>query len=300
MVTGLRRAYGDRLALDDVHLSVERGELFALLGPNGGGKTTLFRTIATLMRPDVGTVRVFGTDAATDPHAVRRRLGVVFQAPALDKRLTVRENLRHHGHLHGLRGAALAQRIDTALARVGLADRRDDLVLSLSGGLARRAEIAKALLPAPALLLLDEPTTGLDPGVRSELWRDLRALRAESGTTIVLTTHLMDEAAACDRVAILDRGRVVVVGTPAALTSALGGDIIAIESDRIESLRDGVHERFGLHAEIVDGVVRIEQDAAHAWIGRLVEAFPGEIRSITFSRPTLQDVFVHHTGHRFE
>jgi ABC-2 type transport system ATP-binding protein len=296
----LRHAYGERIALHDVSLSVNPGEIFALLGPNGGGKTTLFRIIATLVRPAAGTVRVFGAGIGDNAPAVRRLLGVVFQSPALDKRLTVRENLRHHGHLYGLRGRPLREAMEAALGRVRLQDRGDDRVLSLSGGLARRAEVAKALLPGPRLLLLDEPTTGLDPGVREELWRDLRALREAQGTTIVLTTHLMDEAGACDRVAILDSGRVVLSGRPGDLTAALGGDVITIESDRAETLAAGVRDRFALPAAVVDGVVRIERDRAHEFIGQLIDAFPGNVRSVRFSRPTLHDVFVHHTGHRFD
>jgi ABC-2 type transport system ATP-binding protein len=293
-------AYRDRIALDDVSLTVSPGEMFALLGPNGGGKTTLFRIIATLVRPAAGSVRVFGADVRTNGADVRRLLGVVFQSPALDKRLTVRENLRHHGHLYGLRGRPLHDLIEAALARVRLSDRGDDRVLALSGGLARRAEIAKALLPAPRLLLLDEPTTGLDPGVRADLWRDLRALREAQGTTIVLTTHLMDEAEACDRVAILDSGRVVLSGRPGDLTAALGGDILTIDSDRPAVLAAGLRERFALPAAVVDGVVRIERDRAHEFIGQVIDAFPGDVRSVRFSRPTLHDVFVHHTGHRFD
>ena len=251
--------------------------MFALLGPNGGGKTTLFRIIATLVRPAAGSVRVFGADVRTNGADVRRLLGVVFQSPALDKRLTVRENLRHHGHLYGLRGRPLHDLIEAALARVRLSDRGDDRVLALSGGLARRAEIAKALLP-----------------------RDLRALRETQGTTIVLTTHLMDEAEACDRVAILDRGRVVLSGRPGDLTAALGGDILTIDSDRPDALAAGLCERFRLPATVVDGVVRVERDRAHEFIGQVIDAFPGDVRSVRFSRATLHDVFVHHTGHRFD
>ncbi len=296
----LHHAYGDRVALEDVSLTVDGGEMFALLGPNGGGKTTLFRIVATLVAPRSGRVSVFGADVGRDGAAVRRLLGVVFQSPALDKRLTVRENLRHHGHLYGIRGRPLARGIDAALTSVRLSDRADDRVLTLSGGLARRAEIAKALLPGPRLLLLDEPTTGLDPGARGDLWRDLRRLRETHGTTIVLTTHLMDEAETCDRVAILDGGQIVVSGRPRDLTAALGGDIITIETDRADQLAARVRERFALPAAVVDGAVRIERDRAHEFIAQVIDAFPGDVRSVRFSRPTLHDVFVHHTGRRFE
>jgi ABC-2 type transport system ATP-binding protein len=300
LVDSVSYRYGNRLALDGVSLSIAPGETFALLGPNGGGKTTLFRIVATLLRPQSGRVAVFGADVGIEAAAVRRTLGVVFQAPALDACLTVTENLVHHGHLYGLRGPALRARVDDVLGRVGLADRRGDLVSSLSGGLARRAEIAKALLPSPALLLLDEPTTGLDPRVRDDLWRDLRSLRADTGTTIVLTTHLMDEAAACDRVALLDRGRIVLEGRPDDLTAALGGEILTIESVDAPGLAAKIPAQLGLAAEVVEGDVRIERERAHEVVAALVDAFPADIRSVRVSRPTLHDVFVHHTGHGFD
>ena len=300
LVDAVSHRYGTRVALDGVSLSIPPGAIFALLGPNGGGKTTLFRIISTLVAPQAGRVSVFGDDVVADAARVRRRLGVVFQAPALDARLTVFENLVHHGHLYGLRGAPLRRRVDEALARVGLADRRNDFVSTLSGGLARRAEIAKALLPAPRLLLLDEPTTGLDPRVRAELWRDLAALRATTGTTVVLTTHLMEEAAATDRVALLDRGRVVLEGRPDDLTAALGGEIVTIETSDAAALAVRIASRLGLEAQVVEREVRIERERAHEVVAALVDAFPAEIRSIRVSRPTLQDVFVHHTGHGFD
>jgi ABC-2 type transport system ATP-binding protein len=299
-VAHLTHRYGTRVALDDVSLEVRRGEFLALLGPNGGGKSTLFRICATLMRPTAGAVAVFGNDVETDPAAVRRQLGVVFQSPALDQRLTVRENLRHHGRLYRLKGSRLGQSIDAALARVGLSDRADELVLHLSGGLKRRAEIAKVLMTRPALLLLDEPTTGLDPGIRRDLWRDLAAIRAEDGSTIVVTTHLLDEADAADRVAILDRGRIVVDGSPAALTRALGGDVIRLMARSPGELADRITARFQVGAAVVDDEVRVEHDRAHVFAASLVDAFPGEIRSVQFGRPTLEDVFVRYTGRRFE
>jgi len=299
-VRGLRHQYGSRVALGGVDLAVDPGEIFGLLGPNGGGKTTLFRIAATRLRPTAGTVCVFGDDVTRHSGRVRRRIGVVFQAPALDRRLTVRENVTHYGHLFGLHGASLRESVDRVLARVRLTDRANDLVLTLSGGLARRAEIGRALLTRPALLLLDEPTTGLDPGVREEIWADLRSLVAEGQTTIVLTTHLLDEAAGCDRVAILDAGRIVASGRPDALTASVGGDIITIETTGADGLATRIAEHFGLTPRVVEGAIHIEQPRAHEWISRLVEAFPGEIRSIRFSRPTLQDVFLAHTGRRFE
>jgi ABC-2 type transport system ATP-binding protein len=299
-ISHLSHAYGERQALHDVSLTVAPGELFGLLGPNGGGKTTMFRIVSTLLPMQHGSVRIFGNDVATRPAAVRRRMGVVFQSPALDVRLTVAENLRHHGHLYGLRGKALDRRIAEAIARVRLEDRSRDLVQTLSGGQRRRVEVAKAMLPAPALLLLDEPSTGLDPAARRDLRDDLHALRERDGTTVVLTTHLMDEAAGCDRVAILDEGRLVALGTPEALTAEVGGDVVLLTAREPAALADAVRARFGVAPRVVDGRLRIERERAHEFVPDLVEAFPGAIEAVTFGKPTLEDVFVHHTGRRLE
>ena len=299
-VDRLRHRYGERVALDDVSFAVASGEIFGLLGPNGGGKTTLFKIVSTLLFPTEGTVRVFGDDVVKDPAAVRERLGVVFQHPVLDGRLTVEENLRHQGHLYGLSGRTLTGRIGEVLARVRLEDRRRDLVATLSGGLQRRAEVAKALLHRPQLLVLDEPSTGLDPAARRDIWQDLSALRRDEGTSVILTTHLMDEAAACDRVAILDLGRLVALDTPGALTSAIGGDVVQVTARDPQDLAARVAARFGVRAEVVDGKVHIERDRAHEFIAELVESFPGEIDAVSFGKPTLEDVFVHCTGRRLE
>jgi ABC-2 type transport system ATP-binding protein len=299
-VSHLTHRYGDRVALDDVSIEVAPGSAVALLGPNGGGKSTLFRIVATLLRPTDGSARVFGADVVSDAAAVRRKLGVVFQSPALDPRLTVRENLLHHGRLYGLRGTPLRAGIADALARVGLSDRAGDLVLRLSGGLKRRTEIAKVLMTRPSLLLLDEPTTGLDPGVRRDLWRDLAAIRQRDGTTVVLTTHLLDEAAGADRVIILDRGRVVVEGAPEELTRRVGGDVIRLQAGDAAGLAPRIGERFHVTAAVVDDEVRVEHERAHTFAAAVVDAFPGEIRAVQFGRPTLEDVFVHFTGRRFE
>ena len=299
-ISNVSHRYGSRVALDDVSLTVAPGTFVALLGPNGGGKSTLFRICATLQRASEGSVLVFGADVRTDAATVRRKLGVVFQSPALDQRLTVRENLLHHGRLYGLQGRPLKTGIEDALARVGLTDRSREIVSRLSGGLKRRAEIAKVLMTRPSLLLLDEPTTGLDPGVRRDLWRDLGSIRASDGTTIVLTTHLLAEAAAADHVFVLDRGRLVIDGAPDTLTRMVGGDVIRLHSAAPSDLASRITARFQAPATVVDDEVRVEHDHAHTFVAALVDAFPGEIRSVHFGRPTLEDVFVHFTGRRFE
>ena len=291
--------YGERLAVDDLSLDVAVGEVFAFLGPNGSGKTTLFRLLSTLIPVQTGEIEILGHDLARDAVSVRRQMGVVFQSPSLDKKLTVAENLHHQGRLYGLSSSDLATRKSELLAAVGLSDRAGDLVETLSGGMRRRVELAKSMLHRPRLLLLDEPSTGLDPGARSDLWQYLAHVRQRDGTTIVLTTHLLDEADRVDRIAIMHEGRLAALGEPAALRAELGGDAITIQTERPEPLAAGIRDRFACEALAVDGAVRLEQPDGHQWIPRLVEAFPSEIQSITLGKPTLEHVFIARTGHRF-
>jgi ABC-2 type transport system ATP-binding protein len=299
------------LALDDVSLSVGAGEIFGILGPNGSGKTTLFRILATLLRPlnpagHCGSVAIFGHDCVTDAARVREQLGVVFQAPSLDGKLTARENLMHQGHLYGLRGPDLDHRIDEQLAYFALTDRRDELVERFSGGMRRRVELAKALLHRPPLLLLDEPATGLDPGARHDLWRQLLQLRNERRQTVALTTHLMDEADRCDRLAVMSQGRLVAIDTPANLKARIGGDVITLAiaggDAAVESVRAGIEQRFGpwqpgAAPTAMAGRIRLERPQGASFIPALAEAFPGRFDSITVGQPTLEDVFLHLTGH---
>lgn len=297
-IRGLSHRYGQREALVDVSLDVERGEIFALLGPNGGGKTTLFHVLTTLMPPSTGQVQMLGYDLQQAAAAVRAHIGVVFQHPSLDRKLTVLENLRHHGHMYGLRGTALQERMRHLLQRVGLAERQADLVETLSGGLQRRVELAKALLHAPALLLLDEPSTGLDPGARRDFMAYLVQLRDQDGVSALLTTHILEEAEHCDRVGILHQGHLVAVDTPEALKARLGGDVVVIQTADPAGLHTKIHERFGYAAAVVEGSVRVELARGHIFVRDVVEAFASDIHSVTFSKPTLEDVFIHLTGHR--
>lgn len=293
-IESLTHRYGERTALDGVSFSVRRGEIFGLLGPNGGGKTTLFRILSTLMAPTEGRVLMDG--GPIDRH----RIGVVFQSPSLDKKLTVRENLVHQGHLYGLRGPVLGSRIGELLARFGLADRANDFVEKLSGGLRRRVELAKGLLHQPELLLLDEPSTGLDPLARRELGDYLEELRKKDGMTALLTTHIMEEADRCDRLAIIDRGKLVAVDTPHALKERVGGDVITVGSIHPAELKVQIEKRFSVTTSMVENSIRIERPKGHEFVPTLVEAFPGEIDSVSVGKPTLEDVFIHLTGHRFE
>jgi ABC-2 type transport system ATP-binding protein len=302
-VSDLRHAYGDRVALDGVSLSVAPGEVFALLGPNGSGKTTLFRILSTLVPPPPGKVRIAGHDPATDRDAVRRNIGVVFQSPSLDKQLTAAENLTHQGHLYGLRGADLRRRVDEALAAVGLSDRAGERADRLSGGMRRRVEIAKGLLHRPRVLLMDEPSTGLDPAARLDLWDHLRRVSREGGpdggVTILLTTHILEEAEDASRVAILQGGKLLACDTPAALKDRIGGDVITVTSSRPEAVRDALSQRLGAESEIVEGTVRLERKAGAQFIPQLIEAAPGLVDAVSVGKPTLQDVFIRLTGRRF-
>jgi ABC-2 type transport system ATP-binding protein len=299
-VEALTHRYGERIALKNVSFQVAKGEIFGLLGPNGGGKTTLFRILSTLVAPREGSVRMFGIDVVREQVEIRRRIGVVFQSPSLDRKLTVLENLRHQGHLYNLRGPGLQSRIDLLLSRFGMADRKGDLVEALSGGQRRRVELAKGLLHKPQVLLLDEPSTGLDPRVRRELSDYLERLRDEDGMTILLTTHLMEEADRCDRLAILDRGELVALSTPRELKESIGGDVISVETPQAQPLAEQISKRFGIEAKVLEGSVRIERTNGHKFITELVEAFPGQIEAISIHKPTLEDVFVRRTGRRFE
>jgi len=294
----LRHVYGTRVALDDVSFTVSAGEIFGLLGPNGGGKTTLFKILSTLMTPSGGSASIFGAPLSL-PAAVRPHLGVVFQHPSLDGKLTVTENLACHGYLYGLHGRALRARITAILERLGLAGRAADRVERLSGGLQRRTELAKALLHQPPLLLLDEPSTGLDPGARRDFMHHLRQLRDEKGVTVVLTTHYMEEAERCDRVAILHQGKLVRLGAPAELKSAVGGDVVVVHAQDPEALRRKIRERFGCEPTLVDGTLRIERRQGHEFVRDVVDAFASEVSLVTYGKPTLEDVFIHLTGHQF-
>ncbi len=288
--------YGSRIALSGINFGVREGEIFGLLGPNGGGKSTLFRILATMMRPTAGTVRVAGFDVERQPADVRRQIGVVFQSQSLDKKLTVEENLLAQGRLYGFSGAALRARIENAMARLSLADRRKDLVETLSGGLRRRVEIAKALLHDPAVLIMDEPSTGLDPGVRRELWQYIEELRDRHGITVLLTTHFLDEADRCDRLALLHQGRIVAEGAPAELKAKIGGDVVVLEVTDLATMRERLEERMGVRAAAVDGRLRVEIGNGHRFITEVFEAFPGAIQSVALHKPTLEDVFLDETG----
>jgi ABC-2 type transport system ATP-binding protein len=302
VLTGLTHNYGTRLALDHLSFSVAPAQIFGLLGPNGSGKTTLFRILSTLMVPTGGSATIRGFNVATQPAEVRQQIGIVFQARSLDIKLTVEENLRHAGHLYGLSGKHLRARIADVLNRVALTDRAKDYVETLSGGMQRRVELAKGLIHSPSVLLLDEPSTGLDPGARRDLWQYLRTLRDNEGVTVLVTTHLMEEAEYCDRLAILSEGKLVALGSPTDLKSTIGGDVVLFETESDEaaqSIAARMVERFAGTPTVMGHTVRIEREFGHRFLTAVLDAFPGEILGVSVSRPRLEDVFIQRTGHRF-
>ena len=299
-VENLVHRYENRTALNGVSFDVRAAELFGLLGPNGSGKTTLFRILSTLMVPTAGRATIMGCDAAREPARLRRQIGVVFQAQSIDLKLTASENLWHEGHLYGLRGRALKTRIQEILSRVGLAVRARELVETFSGGMQRRVELAKGLLHHPGVLLLDEPTTGLDPGARRDLWQYLRTLRDEEHVSVLVTTHLMEEAERCDRLAIMNEGNLVALGTPAELKSEIGGDVVLLDAAQDAALlAERIRARFHVETTVFENQVRIEREGAHRFVTEVVEAFPGEVESLSVSKPALEDVFIRRTGHKF-
>lgn len=301
-LSAVSHSYGKRLALDALSFAVSSREIFGLLGPNGSGKTTLFRILSTLMVPTGGRARIAGYDVATHAREVRSQIGIVFQARSVDLKLTVEENLMHQGHLYGLSGKALKRRIEEVLDRVLLRDRAKDFVETLSGGMQRRVELAKGLIHSPAVLLLDEPSTGLDPGARRDLWQYLQTLRDEDGVSVLVTTHLMEEAEHCDRLAILSAGKLVALGAPVELKSAIGGDIVTLDTSSAaaaERLASSISAQFSVAAITMGTGVRMEHTEGHRFVTAMVEAFPGQIEGIRVQKPSLEDVFIQRTGHRF-
>ncbi|PHS07929.1 MAG: ABC transporter ATP-binding protein [Blastopirellula sp.] len=295
----LSHHYGDRCALDELSLSINAGEVFVFLGPNGGGKTTLFRVLSTLMPMQQGSVQLLGFDLAAAKQSIRQQIGVVFQSPSLDKKLTVRENILHQAALYGLSGKAAKLRADEMMGQLGIADRASDICEELSGGLRRRVELAKGMIHQPRLLLLDEPSTGLDPGARSSMWEYLQRIRKEQNVTIVLTTHLLEEAEKADRIAILNVGKLVALDTPSLLKQTVGGDTLTISGSDLNGLAEKIQNQFQITAQIVDETLRIETTTGATWVTKLTEAFPEEIDRISLGKPTLEDVFIAKTGHRF-
>jgi ABC-2 type transport system ATP-binding protein len=296
-VSGLTRRFGARVALDGLSFDVAPGEVFGLLGPNGAGKTTAFRLLSGVLPPDAGTIEIDGHAVSPASPAYRARLGVVFQDASLDLKLTGRENLRLGAALYGLPRAVAEPRIADALRVMELGARADEPTAKYSGGMRRRVEIARVLLHDPALILLDEPGRGVDPDALRRIWDELAARKAARGTSLIVTTHQPEEAERCDRIALLDGGRVTATGTPDELRARVAGDVVRVRGERPEELAETIRARLGLPGNVLDGDVVLEAPRGHEVVPRIVELFPpGRLASVATSRPTLADVFAKLTG----
>ena len=295
-VSELRKSFGGLEAVRGVSFEVAAGEIFGFLGPNGAGKTTTINMLCTLAKPTGGRAYVAGHDVMTERDDVRRHIGLVFQDQTLDGYLTAEQNLRMHAELYGVDSKLVPGRIRQVLEMVGLWERRDGQVLTFSGGMRRRLEIARGFLHSPRVLFLDEPTIGLDPQTRSSIWRYIRALQRTEEITIFMTTHYMDEAEFCDRIAIMDQGVIVVLDTPDALKAQVGADRVTIHTEDDPAAVAALAERFGIEAQTAEGAVTFYVPAGEEFVPRLFAELGVPIRSVSVSRPTLDDVFMAHTG----
>jgi ABC-2 type transport system ATP-binding protein len=295
-VEDLVKSFGEVDAVRGVSFTVPPGEVFGFLGPNGAGKSTTINMLCTLARPTSGTARVSGFDVVRERDDVRRHIGLVFQDPTLDGYLTAEQNLRLHAELYGIDAGVVPRRMRQMLEMVDLWDRRDQPVMTYSGGMRRRLEIARGLMHSPRVLFLDEPTIGLDPQTRSSIWDYIRALQQTEGTTIFMTTHYMDEAEFCDRIAIMDRGEIVVLDTPEALKARVGADRVVLGTADDDAALTALRDRFGIEATAAEGAVTFHIASGEAFVPRLFAELGVANTSVAVSRPTLDDVFMRYTG----
>jgi ABC-2 type transport system ATP-binding protein len=295
-VNDLHKAFDEVEAVRGVSFEVAAGEVFGFLGPNGAGKTTTINMLCTLARPTAGSARVAGHDVVRERDDVRRHIGLVFQDPTLDGYLTAEQNLRLHAELYGVDSALVPGRMRQVLEMVGLWERRDATVMTFSGGMRRRLEIARGFLHSPRVLFLDEPTIGLDPQTRSSIWRYIAQLQEREEITIFMTTHYMDEAEFCDRIAIMDQGQIVALDTPAALKAQVGADRVRIQTEDDDAAIATLAERFDLEATVSEGAVTFLVPSGEEFVPRLFAELGVAINSVSVSRPTLDDVFMSHTG----
>jgi ABC-2 type transport system ATP-binding protein len=295
-VNELHREFKGFTAVDHISFSVDRGELFGFLGPNGAGKTTTVRMLSTLSRPTSGSARVAGFDVMHQHDMVRKSIGIIFQDPSLDDRLTARENLRFHAMIYKVPKKEIGHRIEQALEWMQLSDRADHLVRTFSGGMKRRLEIGRGLLHSPRVLFLDEPTLGLDPQTRARIWERLLDLRKTIGTTLFLTTHYMDEAENCDRIAIIDHGRIVALDTPAHLKGRVQGDLVRITTSDDAAAADEIREKYDIEVLEESTGLRLEVDDGAGFVPGLLRGLSVPVLSVSVRQPTLEDVFLKLTG----
>ena len=297
-VKHLVKSYADLVAVNDISFGVDRGEIFGLLGPNGAGKTTVINILCTLSKPTSGKALINGFDVIHQQSQVRQCIGLVFQDPSLDERLTALENLEFHSRVYNIPASVRKERIEQVLRMVELWERRRDIVKTFSGGMKRRLELARGLIHHPEVLFLDEPTLGLDPQTRSRLWDFILGLRHREGTTIFLTTHYMDEASYADRIAIMDYGKIIALDSPKELKSTVGGDVISLNTVDNQKAQAELRERYHIQANCDEEQITFEIPNGERFIPALIKKFDTEILSISLRQPTLDDVFLKLTGHR--
>src|SRR3954468_25024253 len=295
-VRDLTKSFGDVEAVRGVSFEVATGEVFGFLGPNGAGKTTTINMLCTLARPTSGAAYVAGHDSVSERDDVRRNIGLVFQDQTLDGYLTAEQNLKLHAELYGVPSELVAPRMQQVLEMVGLWERRKGQVLTYSGGMRRRLEIARGLMHSPRVLFLDEPTIGLDPQTRSSIWRYIQMLKDSEDITIFMTTHYMDEAEICDRIAIRDQGAIVALDSPEALKAGIASDRVQIHTEDDDAAIAALSERFGIDAQVAEGQVTFSVPSGEEFVPRLFAELGVPIRSVNVSRPTLDDVFMSYTG----
>jgi len=295
-VNGLVKRYDEVEAVRGIEFEVQSGEIFGFLGPNGAGKSTTINMLCTLVRPSGGSALVAGHDVVSERDEVRRNIGLVFQDTTLDGYLTAEQNLRLHAELYGVPRELVGERMRQVMEMVSLWDRKDSLVNTFSGGMKRRLEIARGLLHSPRVLFLDEPTVGLDPQTRSSIWSYIRELKGREDITIFLTTHYMDEAEYCDRIAIMDQGQIIVLDTPEALKAKVGRDRVQIQTDDDQAAIEALRERFEIEATVAEGMVTFGVPEGEQFVPRLFSELGQRIRSVSVSRPSLDDVFMSYTG----
>lgn len=295
-VHDLVRQFDTFRAVDGISFVVHPGEVFGFLGPNGAGKSTTIKMLCTLLRPTAGEARVNGYDVLRDPARVRQSIGIIFQDYSLDDRITAEENLRFHCMIYHVPHAVREERIRQMLAMVNLSDRAKDKVRTYSGGMKRRLEIARGLLHHPTVLFLDEPTVGLDPQTRQTIWEHIHELRRREGITIFMTTHYMDEAENCDRIAVIDHAKIIALDTPAALKAQTGGDIVRLRTADNEAAREFLQQEYRITARDEQGTLRFEVEHGDKFVPRLLGNMPVPVQAVEIARPTLNDVFLHLTG----
>jgi ABC-2 type transport system ATP-binding protein len=296
VVRRLVKNFGDVEAVRGVDFEVATGEVFGFLGPNGAGKTTTINMLCTLAKPTAGSASVAGHDVVRERDDVRRNIGLVFQDPTLDGYLTAKQNLKLHAELYGVQSDLVALRMEQVMTMVGLWDRKDSPVATFSGGMRRRLEIARGLMHSPRVLFLDEPTIGLDPQTRRSIWTYIRELKEREEITIFMTTHYMDEAEWCDRIAIMDHGQIVALDAPETLKAQVGTDRVSIHTDDDDAAIAALDERFGIEARMSEGAVMFGVPEGEEFVPRLFAELGVPIKSVSVSRPTLDDVFMSYTG----